>query len=90
MGQCIAQCLVPPFQVGVERNALDLFAFQLTEAEDNSIPLVGSKVDEVSPHITWTRILQGGIQVQDDCTATLGEDLEDKAVEGAKVATVHL
>ena len=38
----------------------------------------------MSPHITWTRILQGGIQVQDDCTATLGEDLEDKAVEGAK------
>ena len=86
----IAQCLVPSFQVGVEGNALYLFTFQPAEVEDDGIPLVGPEVDEVSPHIIWLRILQGGIQVHDDRTLTLREDLKDKAVEGAEVPTVHL
>ena len=90
IGKGIALSLVPSFQVGIEGDALYLFAFQRTEVEDDGIPLVGPKVDEVSPHISWLRILQSGIQVHDDRTLTLREDLEDKAVEGAKVPTVHL
>ena len=90
VGERVAPCLIPAFQVGVDVDAPYFVAQQSGDIVNDFVPLIVFQVYEMGAQIPSFFVVQEKVQVHDGDTLASGKNLHRDAVVIFKVAMMEM